>query len=97
MSKRQKLILITVFLFTFSVFIYPVTIDSFACTGPSYLTLFPPICYTEEMYDTEHDSENVTGEILHDDDTKIKIRFKIAEIVAGWFEKIFKKTHLYVI
>lgn len=92
MSKRQKLILITVFLFTFSVFIYPATADSLACTSPSYLTLFPPICYTEEMYGTEDGSEHVTGEILRDDDTKIEIRLKIVELVVELFEKIFKQN-----
>lgn len=92
MSKRQKFILVAVFIFTFSIFIHPSTISSHACTNSSYLTLLPPICYTEEMYNNAKDSEeHLSEENLQDDNIKIEIRFKIVELVVRWFEKILNK------
>lgn len=93
MSKRQKIISFAIFLFTFSVFIHPSTSSSLACTNPSCLTLLPPVCYTEEMYNSDNDEEHVSGEKMQDGDTKIEIRFKIIEIFTVWFEKLFKKIN----
>lgn len=95
MLKHQKLILIAIFLFTFSVYTYPSKSVSLACTSP-YLTLFPPICYTDEIYDiqdSDNNSQHINSAILHDDNTKIEIHFKLFDVVVKLFNKMFKKQN----
>lgn len=97
MLKSHRLILIAVFLFTLSVYMYPTKNVSLACTSSPYLTLFPPICYTDEIFDIQDNDNNEqhpNSDVLHDDNTKIEVHFKIVDVMIKLFNKIFKKQDI---
>lgn len=94
MLKKHFLVLIAVFMFTFSIFIYPASDQSHAQALSTALTLFPPICYTDQMYKIEDDNGyqlHPDSSILHNENTDIRIRFKVVDILAELFNKLFSK------
>lgn len=94
MLKKHLLTLVAIFIFTFSIFIYPVSGSANANTKSGILTLFPPICYTDEMYQIKDDNDCIqhpSNSILHDNNTNIEIRFKIVDIFMTFVKKMFKK------
>ncbi len=86
MSKRRILTLTAIYLLIFSIFIHPAPANAVLTSSP--LALFPPICYTQEMYQMP-DDEKPNHEVMTDDETKIEIRFKVVDVIVSLFKKLF--------
>ena len=54
----------------------------------SNLVLLPPLCFTDEMYSSQDISPN---DIITNDGVKVKVRFKIFDIIKGFINNLFNK------
>ena len=56
----------------------------------SSFTLLPPLCFVNEMYETEDKEAAVTpDEILSDENVVVKVRFKFFDVIRDFFRTHF--------
>lgn len=93
MKYKQFLLCAILTLFAVSLMIYPVSASA-AITPNSGVstsfTLLPPLCFVNEMYETEDENTEITpDEIISSDDVVVKVKFKLFDIIKDFFDKVF--------
>ena len=94
MKYKQFLLSIALLTFAISFMIYPT--KATAITAPSIpasisgYTLLPPLCFVNEMYETEDESADITPEeIITNENVVVKVRFKIFDVIKNFFDRFF--------
>ena len=95
MKYKHFLLSAALLTFAISLMIYPAKATAscikkdFSVTSVNY-TLFPPLCFVNEMYETEDKNEEITAdEIISDENVEIKVKFKLFEIKKDFFGRLF--------
>lgn len=96
MKFKQFLLSAALLTFAVSLMIYPAkaTASSRRTTAlpaiTSSFTLLPPLCFVNEMYETEDKEAAVTpDEILSDENVVVKVRFKFFDVIRDFFRTHF--------
>ena len=96
MKFKQFLLSAALLTFAISLMIYPAkaTASSGRMTElpviTSSFTLLPPLCFVNEMYETEDKETAVTpDEILSDENVVVKVRFKFFDVIRDFFRTHF--------
>ena len=95
MKYKQFLLSTALLTFAISLMIYPAKASA-SCVRPNMpaittsYTLLPPLCFVNEMYETEDkDTEITPEEIISDETVVVKVKFKLFEIIKEFFSRIF--------
>ena len=96
MKFKQFLLSAALLTFAISLMIYPAkaTASSRRMTElpaiTSSFTLLPPLCFVNEMYETEDKEAAVTpDEIFSDENVVVKVRFKFFDVIMDFFRTHF--------